>query len=187
MAQYPIYLHTAPEQSWLTVKTSLLWLSFEKDFRIQHLGKDSYACQNSHMIVDHVLPLLTPLSRLTQCDKESFPSTVLDHDSNLNNTQCRISYTRPTAAKVSSLRCPSKSGASRPLRPPCLFPGSRFEHHLITPLEKDPQPPLRHRRSYSHIRRVQKSSQTVESQLPADCQAAASAPTPLAGKLSSLA
>jgi hypothetical protein len=114
----------------------------ERDFCTQHLGKDNRACQNSPMIVDHVLPLLIPLSHLAQHDKESFPSTVLDHDSNLNNTQCRISYTGSTVAKVSSLHCPSKNGTSRPLRPPCLFPGSRFEHHLITLFEKDPQPPF---------------------------------------------
>jgi len=111
----------------------------KNDFCTQHLGKDS---QNSPMIVDHVLPPLIPLSHLTRHNKESFPSTVLDHDSNLNNTRCRISYTGPTAAKVSSLHCPSKNGTSRPLRPPCLFPGSRFEHHLITPFEKSPQLPL---------------------------------------------
>lgn len=114
----------------------------KRDFCTQHLEKDSRACQNSPMIVDHVLPPLIPFSHPTQHDKERFPSTVLDYHSNLNNMRCRISYTGPTAAKVSSLHCPSKSGTSRPLRPPCLFPGSRFEHHLITLFEKGPQPPF---------------------------------------------
>jgi hypothetical protein len=124
----------------------------ERDFCTQYLGKNSRACQNSPIIVDHFLPPLIPLSHLTQHDEESFPSTVLDHDSNLNNTRCRISYTGPTVTKVSSLHCPSKNGTSRPLRPPCLFPGSRFEHHLITLFEKGPQSPLRHHRSYSYIK-----------------------------------
>jgi hypothetical protein len=124
----------------------------EMDFCVQQLVKDSRARQNSPMIVDHVLPPLIPPSHLTQHDKESFPDTVLDYDSNLNNTRCRISYTGPTVAKVSSLHCPSKNGTSRPPRPPCLFPGSRFEHHLITLFKKDPQPPLRHHRSYSYVK-----------------------------------
>lgn len=135
----------------------------------QHLGKDSRACQNSPMIVDHVLPPLIPLSHLTQHENEIFTSTVLDHDSNMNNTRCRISYTGPTAAKVSSLHCPSKNGTSRPLRPPCLFPGSRFEHHLITPFEKGPQPPLRHHRSYSYSKMSsQIKFKQAKSQQPAD-------------------
>jgi hypothetical protein len=114
----------------------------KRDFCTQHLGKDSRACQNRPVIVDHVLPPLIPLSRLTQHDKESFLSTILDHNSNLNNTRCRISYTGPTAVKVSSLHCPSKNGTSRPLRPPCLFPASRFEHHLITLFRKGPTTPF---------------------------------------------
>ena len=124
----------------------------KRNFCTQHLWKDSHACQNGPMIIDHVLPPLIPLSHLTPHNKESFPSTVLDHDSNLNNARCRISYTGPMATKVSSLHCPSKNGTSRPLRPPCLFPGSRFEHHLITLFEKGPQSPLRHHRSYSYIK-----------------------------------
>jgi hypothetical protein len=114
----------------------------KRDFCTRHLGKDSCACQNSRIIVNHVLPPLLSLSHLTQHDKESFPSTVLGHDPNLNNPGRRISYTVSTTAQVSSLHCPSKNGTSRPLRPPCLFPGSRFEHHLITLFEKDPQPPF---------------------------------------------
>jgi hypothetical protein len=124
--------------------SKLCWFDcrLKRDFCTWHLGKDSRACQNSRMIVDHVLPPLIPLSRLTQHDKESISSTILDHDPNLNNPRRQISYTRPTTAQVSILHCPSKNGTSRPLRPPCLFPGSRFEHHLITLFEKDPQPPF---------------------------------------------
>jgi hypothetical protein len=142
----------------------------KRDFYTQHLGKDSRACQNNPMITDHVLPPLIPLSHLTQHNKVSFSSTVLDHDSNLNHTRCRISYTGPTPTKVSSLHCPSKNGTSRPLRPPCLFPGSRFEHHLITLFEKDPQPPLQHHRSYSYIK-IEFTNQVkqAKSQQPADC------------------
>jgi hypothetical protein len=141
----------------------------KRDFYTQHLGKDSRACQNNPMITDHVLPPLIPLSHLTQHNKVSFSSTVLDHDSNLNHTRCRISYTGPTPTKVSSLHCPSKNGTSRPLRPPCLFPGSRFEHHLITLFRKGPTTPFTTPQILQlHQDRVHKSSQTGEK--PTTCR-----------------
>jgi hypothetical protein len=134
----------------------------KRDFCAQHVGKDSRACQNSRMIVDHVLPPLILLSRITQHGKEGFPSTVLDHDLNLNNPRRRFSYTRPTAAKANSLHCPSKNGTSRPLRPPCLFLGSRFEHHLITLFERAHNPLYDTADPIATSRRVRKSSQTGE-------------------------
>jgi hypothetical protein len=113
----------------------------KSDFCTWHLGKDSRASQNSRMIIDHIL-LLIPLSRLTQYDKESFSSTVLDHDSKFEQpaTPNLIHWTNDHPSEQSPR--PSMNGTSRPLLPPCLFPGSRFEHHLITLFEKDPQSPF---------------------------------------------
>jgi hypothetical protein len=104
--------------------------------RRNNLGWDNGTCRNISLTTARLLAPQIPFSLLSQIDKKSHQSVVPDHTSDLNKTPCRISIPGSTVTEVEDLHSPSKNGTSRALRPPCLPPGSRFEHHLITFLQK---------------------------------------------------
>jgi hypothetical protein len=97
-----------------------------------YLDWDDDTCHNRSVNTAHLLPPQVSFSRLTQLDKKSLRRSAPSQTLNLNTTQCRISINGMTITEVKDLHSPSKNGTSRPLRPPCPSPGSRFEHHLIT-------------------------------------------------------
>lgn len=105
-----------------------------------HLGFDYRIYHNRSVTVIRLLPPQVPFLRLSQLHERRIQRLLVSQTSNPNKTRCRISIHGATVAEVKDLHSPSKNGTSRPLRPPCLPPGSRFEHHLITPLRKGLSP-----------------------------------------------
>jgi hypothetical protein len=101
-----------------------------------YLGSDSVTCRDRPLIVPCLFRPRIPFSYVAQLDKKTRQKVVPDHISNRSETRSRITMNGLTMAKVKDLHCPSKNGTSRPLRPPCLSTGSRFEHHLTTLLQK---------------------------------------------------
>ena len=101
-----------------------------------HQRWDHSTCHNGPVLAACLVPSQEALSCLAHVDNWRNSGVVFGQTSNPNVTRCRISTRGTTVAEVQDLHSPSKNGTSRPLRPPCPSPGSRFEHHLITLLLK---------------------------------------------------